>query len=128
MSVGQWYGLHEVHSLSIDLDERENISSLHCVTEGVESRRRIRTFLPGKTLLRVLGCDEVFPRLPGRGHEDTDVQLQLVDSCIICGLYVIVWLYIKTDAEAVKSGDSTNYVQLLWSNHQQNNFPAVIRT
>lgn len=65
MSIGQRYGLHEVHSLSIDLDEGEDVPGLHSVTQRMEPRRRIGTLLPGKAFLSVLGSDEVFPRLPG---------------------------------------------------------------
>lgn len=72
MPVGQRNGLHEVHPLSVDLDEGEDVSGLHCVAQRVELRRRIRTLLLGETFLRVFGCDEVFPRLPGGEHEDTD--------------------------------------------------------
>lgn len=70
MSVGQRYGLHEVDSLSVDLDEGEDVPGLHCVTQRVEPRRRVRTLLPGEAFLSVLGGDEVFPRLPGGRHEE----------------------------------------------------------
>jgi len=64
MSVGKRNGLHEVHSLGIDLDEGEDVASLHRVTQCVEPGRRLGTLLPGETLLCVFGYDEVFPRLP----------------------------------------------------------------
>lgn len=74
VSVGQRYGLHEVDSLGVDLDEGENVSSLHGVAQRVKPRRRIGTLLPCETLLCVFGCDEVFPRLPGGGHEEEGVN------------------------------------------------------
>lgn len=64
MSVSKRYGLHEVNSLSVDLDEGEDVSRLHGFTQRVEARRRVQTLLFGKTLLRVFGYDEVFSRLP----------------------------------------------------------------
>ena len=64
MSVGQRYGLHEVHSLGVDLDEGEDVPGLHRVTQRVEPRHGVRTFLPGESFLCVFGGDEVFPRLP----------------------------------------------------------------
>lgn len=69
VSVVQRYGLHEVDSLGIHLDEGENVSGLHGVTQRVEARRCVRTLLPGKALLCVFGRDEVFPRLPSGGHK-----------------------------------------------------------
>lgn len=78
MPVGQRNRLHEVHPLSVDLDEGEDVSGLHCIAQRVKPRRRIRTLLLGKTFLRVFGCDEVFPRLPGGEHEDTDALRQLL--------------------------------------------------
>lgn len=77
VSVGQRYGLHQVNSLGIDLDEREDIPSLHCVAQRPEPRCRIGTFLPGKTFFRVLGGDEIFPRLPGGRCAEAVAQLQL---------------------------------------------------
>lgn len=95
VSVGQRYGLHEVHSLSVDLDEGENVSSLHCVAQRVEPRRRIGTFLPGEALLCVFGCDEVFPRLPGGRCEDGGVHLQQVGQTASCICDCAVKLEIK---------------------------------
>lgn len=69
MSVGQRNGLHEVDPLGVDLDEREHVSGLHRVAERVEPRRHVGTSLAGEALLRVLGGDEVFPRLPGTRNE-----------------------------------------------------------
>lgn len=65
VSVGQRYGLHEVHSLSVDLDEGEDVAGLHRVAQRVEPRRRVGALLPREAFLRVFGRDEVFPRLPG---------------------------------------------------------------
>lgn len=64
MAISQRNGLHEVHTLSVDLDERENIPGLHSVTERVQFGQRVRTLLSSKALLCVFGHDEVFPRLP----------------------------------------------------------------
>lgn len=63
MSVSQRYGLHEIDSLGVDLDEREDVSSLHGFTQRVEAGRRVQTLF-GKALLCVFGYDEVFSRLP----------------------------------------------------------------
>lgn len=70
VSIGQRYGLHEVHSLSVDLDEGEDVPGLHGVTQCVEPRRRIGALLPGEAFLSVLGSDEVFPCLPGGKWEE----------------------------------------------------------
>lgn len=64
MFVGQRDGFHEVHALGVDLDEREDVPRLHGVTQRVELRRSVGTLPPGEALLCVLGCDEIFPRLP----------------------------------------------------------------
>lgn len=77
VSIGQRYGLHQVNSLGVDLDEREDIPSFHCVTQRLEPRRRIGTLLPGKTFFRVLGGDEIFPRLPGGRCAEAVAQLQM---------------------------------------------------
>lgn len=76
VSVGQRYGLHEVDSLGVDLDEGEDVPGLHRVTQRVEPGRRIGTLLPRETFLSVLGSDEVFPRLPGGRCEEAAAQLQ----------------------------------------------------
>ncbi len=84
MSVSQRYRLHEVDSLCVDLDEGEDVSGFHCVTQRVEPRRRVGTLLSCKTFLCVFGSDEVFPRLPVGM-----MKKQLLNySCINCALNV----------------------------------------
>lgn len=67
VSVCQRYGLHQVHSLGVNLDEGEDVPSLHCVAQRVEPRGRVGTLLPSKSLFSVLGGDEIFPCLPDGG-------------------------------------------------------------
>lgn len=76
VSVGQRYGLHEIDSLGVDLDEGEDVPGLHCVTQRVQPRRWIGALLPRETFLCVLGGDEVFPRLPGGRYDEVSAQLQ----------------------------------------------------
>lgn len=64
MSVRQRDGLHQVHSLGVNLDEGEDVPGLHRVAQSVEPRGRVGTLLPCKSLFCVLGGDEIFPRLP----------------------------------------------------------------
>lgn len=64
MSVGQGDGLHQVNSLRVHLDQRENVPGFDRVTQGVQLRRPVWTLPPGETLLCVLGCDEVLTGLP----------------------------------------------------------------
>lgn len=66
VSVCQRYGLHQVHSLGINLDEGEDVPGLHRVAQRVEPRGRVGTLLPCKPLFCVLGGDEIFPRLPDK--------------------------------------------------------------
>lgn len=69
MPVGQRNGVHEVHSLGVDLDEGEDVASLHRVTQGVQSGRSVRAFLMGESFFCVFGRDEVFPGLPEKQRE-----------------------------------------------------------
>lgn len=69
MPIGHWNGLHQVHSISVDLDEGEDVTGLHRVTQGVQSGCSVWTFLTSKAFLCVFGCDEVFPGLPERQRE-----------------------------------------------------------
>lgn len=69
MSVGQRNGLHEVDALCEHLDQGEDVAGFDRIAQRVQPGRRVGTFLPGKALLRVLGYDEVLPRLPAGGHE-----------------------------------------------------------
>lgn len=64
VSVCQRDGLHQVHSLGVDLDEREDVPGLHRVAQSVEPRGRVGTLPPSESLFCVLGGDEIFPRLP----------------------------------------------------------------
>lgn len=64
MSIRQRYGLHQVHSLGVNLDEGEDVPSLHSVAQRVEPRGRVGTLLPSESLLGVLGSDEILPGLP----------------------------------------------------------------
>lgn len=66
VSVCQRDGLHQVHSLGVNLDEGEDVPGLHRVAQGVEPRGRVRTLLPSESLFCVLGGDEIFPRLPDK--------------------------------------------------------------
>lgn len=74
MLIGQWYGLHQVHSFSVNLDEGEDVSGLHCLTQDVEPGLLVRTLPLNKLLLCVLGCDVVLPRLP-EGDKSADRQM-----------------------------------------------------
>ena len=64
MSVGQGDGLHQVNSLSVHLDQREDVPGLDRVTQGVQLGHPVWTLPPGEPLLGVLGCDEVLTGLP----------------------------------------------------------------
>lgn len=64
VSVCQRYGLHQVHSLGVNLDEGEDVPGLHRVAQRVEPRGRVGTLLPSESLFSVLGGDEIFPCLP----------------------------------------------------------------
>lgn len=64
VSVCQRDGLHQVHSLGVNLDEGEDVPSLHRVAQRVEPRGRVGTLLPSESLFSVLGGDEIFSRLP----------------------------------------------------------------
>lgn len=66
VSVCQRYGLHQVHSLGVNLDEREDVPGLHRVAQSVEPRGRVGTLLPSKSLFCILGGDEIFPCLPDK--------------------------------------------------------------
>lgn len=72
MAVGERDWLHEVHPLGIDLDEGEDVSSLHRLAERVKPRHGIRIPFLGETFVYVFGCDEVFPRLPGEQKDTND--------------------------------------------------------
>ena len=54
VSVGKWDGLHQVHSLCVDLDEGEHVSSLDGVAQRVQLGRPVWTLPPGEALLCVL--------------------------------------------------------------------------
>ena len=66
VSVCQRYGLHQVYSLGVNLDEGEDVAGLHGVTQRVQPRGRVGTLLPSESLFCVLGGDEIFPRLPDK--------------------------------------------------------------
>lgn len=93
VSVGQRDGLHEVDSLSVDLDEGKYVSGFNCVAQRVEPRCRIRTLLPGVAFLRVLGCDEVFPRLPGGRCEEAAVSLLVLMCVSVMVSPAVDWLW-----------------------------------
>lgn len=69
MPIGERNGLHKLHSLSIDLDEGEDVAGLHCITQGVQSGCSVWAFLTSKAFLCVFCCNEVFPGLPERQRE-----------------------------------------------------------
>ena len=54
VSVGQGDGLHQVHTLCVDLDEGEDVSSLDGVAQRVKLGRPVWTLPPGEALLCVL--------------------------------------------------------------------------
>lgn len=70
MFFGLRDGLHQVHPLSVDLDQRQYVPVLHGVVQNLHSGRGVMTKVLSKALLCVLGRDVVFPRLPG----DRDAQ------------------------------------------------------
>lgn len=58
-------GLHQVHPLSVDLDQRQDVPVPDGLVQSLHSGGGVSAEVLNKTLLRVLGCDVVFPRLPG---------------------------------------------------------------
>lgn len=82
MSIRQRYGLHQVHSLGVNLDEGEDVPSLHSVAQRVEPRGRVGTLLPSESLLGVLGSDEILPGLPdGMMYSIFICSLKLKKKC-----------------------------------------------
>lgn len=64
MSIGQGNGFHQVHALSVHLDEGEYVAGFDRVAKRMQLGRSVWTLLPRKPPLCVLGCDEVLPCLP----------------------------------------------------------------
>lgn len=63
--VGLWDGLHQVHPLSVDLDERQDVSVPDGLVKNLQPGRSVSTAPLGEALLRVLRRDVVLPHLPG---------------------------------------------------------------
>lgn len=74
MFVGLRAGLHQVHPLSIDLDQGQDVSVPDSVVQNLQSQRGVGTEPPSKPLFCVLRCDVVLPCLP-RKQEGELVQI-----------------------------------------------------
>lgn len=62
--VGLWAGLHQVHPLSVDLDQGQDVSVPDGLVENLKPGRSVGTEPLGETLFGVLCGDVVLPRLP----------------------------------------------------------------
>lgn len=65
MFVGLWAGLHQLRPLSVDLDQRQDVPVPHRLVQTLQPRLAVGAELADEAFLRVLGGDEVLPRLPG---------------------------------------------------------------
>lgn len=77
VSIGQRNWLHEVHTLGVDLDEREKVAGLDGIAERMQPGAGVRVSLPCEAPLRVLRRDEVLPRLPaGKGGRIANLKIK----------------------------------------------------
>lgn len=64
MLIGHREGLSQVHSISIYLQQREDITAPHCIVQASQFGTRICTSVLSKALVDVLSGDEIFAALP----------------------------------------------------------------
>lgn len=64
MFIGQRKSLGQVHSISVNLQQGEDVTALDCIVQAAQFGSRICASALSKALLCVLGCDEIFAALP----------------------------------------------------------------
>lgn len=66
--TGLWTGLHQVHTLGVDLDQGQDVLVPDRLVQKLQACHGVRTQALSEMLLRVLGRDEVLPHLPEEPH------------------------------------------------------------
>lgn len=103
MFVGLWDGLHQVHPLSIDLDERQDVSVPDGLVESSQPGCGVGALPPGEAFLGVLRCDVVLPHLPANQTDESlrhspTAQTHLLAPSPTCRWSELVWsLPVQTD-------------------------------